>query len=145
MSALMRKLDNKKNIRLRLDLAAALCGLADSSIWVAFLLSVPVDAYYTVILAVKCILIFVRGSVVFLHATFLLFVVAALLAAGISVLAGLTEPSNLIEIVPFAVSLSLTLALICKTNRDTYFRVFAFSIFLSVLTFLALWKAGRTI
>jgi O-antigen ligase len=48
-------------------------------------------------------------------------------------------------IVPFAVSLSLTLALISESNRSTYFRVFAFSIFLSLFTFLAQWKTGSLV
>jgi O-antigen ligase len=129
----------------RPELAAAICGLADSSVWLVVLLTLPIEPYYALTIGLKCASLAVRGSVSFSHKNFLIFIVPVLSAAVLSVVAGLSEPSSLLSVVPFALSLSLTLALVCEKTYRAYFSAFAFSVFLSIMLYLGQWATGRVL
>lgn len=127
----------------RSDLEAGVCGLADSSVWTAYLLFIPIDAFYAITIGVKLLLVLMRGSVSLSHKTFLLFIFPALLAAALSVLTGISEPSGFLQIVPFCVSLALTLALIGEGNCRKYLMSFSVSVYLSIIIYLIQWMTGR--
>lgn len=123
-------------------LTAVLCGLADSSVWISFLLPqdfVNIDniqAYYILTIAVKCILILIRGFIIFPKRRFFLFVVPVLMAEVLSVSVGLSASSSFLLVIPFVVSLLLTVTLLRDANCRKYFQVVAFSVFVSIVIFL---------
>jgi O-antigen ligase len=122
---------------------AAVCGLADSSVWVAFLLVIPTDAYYGAAIAAKIALALIQGSIFSSHRTFFLFLGPALLCAGMSILTGLSDWASLLQVVPFAVSLSLTLALIDERSCRNYFAAFSYSGLGAIVVFIGYWATGR--
>lgn len=127
----------------RSDLTAALCGVIDSCAWVAFLFQIPIDVFYGTTIGIKLMLVLVRGSLSFSHRLYLLFVVPAIVAAVASILKGISDLSSLLQILPFAVSLAVTLALINERSCQRYFQAFSFCVCAGIVIYLVLWLGGK--
>lgn len=135
--------DNQEGTHSRSALTAVICGIIDSSAWIAILFSIPIELFYGVALGAKFVLVLVRGSLSFSHRQYLLFVVPALIAGLMSVLNGISDVSSLLQVVPFAVSLALTLALINERSCQRYFQAFSIFLFGCIVIYLVMWLGGQ--
>lgn len=119
------------------------CGLIDSSVWIAFMLSFEVTTYYIIVLVIKGGLLLCNSSVVKIPrlSRFNLFAIPLVFVSFIQLSLGNWEGLALVS--GFLVSLLITLILIYKENCIIYLRTISLSIFIGTILYIAFVKLGR--
>jgi len=125
--------------------SSALCGAFDASVWIAFLLEFDVTLYYAVSMVLKIIVVGLHGSPRCPRPIFVAFVAAVIFAEIASVMSGWSDLPSLSVVLPFAISVGVTLSIVDKIGLMTYLRWFAGSIFVSILAFLGMWATGHLV
>jgi O-antigen ligase len=127
----------------RARMSSALCGIVDASVWISFLFTLDSTLYYAMSMLFKIMAVGIHGSPRHPRPIFVAFVVPVVFAEMVSLGSGWSDLSSVLVVLPFIVSLGVTVSIVDKRELVTYLRWFSGSIFVSILAFLAMWASGK--
>jgi O-antigen ligase len=140
----MAKLKLQTTIK-RADLAAWICGLADSSVWIAFMLSSRLDYYYAISVSAKLLALVIFFSIAKLPKLdrLVVFAIPFVISSCASVVAGYSYFDGIPQLAGFFISLFITLSFISDANYIAYMKSFSLSIFAGAVVYLAFAYSGQ--
>ena len=129
----------------RTDLAAWICGLTNSSVWIVYMLSTRVDYYYALSVLVKLLALVILFSTAkpskLGHVG--VFAIPFVISSFASVFAGYTNLDDISQLAGFFISLFITLSLISDANYIAYMKSISLSIFTGAAVYLAFAYSGQ--
>jgi O-antigen ligase len=129
----------------RANVAAGICGLADSSVWIAFILSSKVEYYYVIAVSMKLFALVILSYITKPPKLGLVgvFAIPFVVSTGASVVAGYSNLDEIPQLAGFFISLLITLSVISGANYLAYMKSISLSVLISMVVYFAFAYYGQ--